>query len=126
MPLSTYARDGIANGVVNNTPFVVPVLCATLHDGDPGSATGTNAATTLVDTEEDRAQIVSSASSNGVASSTGETTTWTVEEATTLTHIGLHDAFSAGNWMGAEQLDQPVQVADGDVVTLSSFTFTVV
>ena len=125
MPISTYARNGIANGFMNNTPFVVPVVCGTLHDGDPGYATGTNAATTLVDTEEDRSQIFSAAAVNGVTTSTGETE-WTIEETTltTLTHIGTHDAFSGGNWLGSEPLDQPVQVIDGDVVALASFTFT--
>ena len=124
MPISTYLRNGIANGVMNNQALVVPVFCGTLHDGDPGFATGSNAATTLVNTVEDRAQITSAAAVNGVVSSTGEPATWTIEEATTLTHLGTYDAFSAGNWLGSEPLDQPVTVADGDTVTLSAFTFT--
>ena len=36
MGLSTYARNGIANGFVNGVPFVVPVQCFSLHDGNPG------------------------------------------------------------------------------------------
>lgn len=125
MPISTYARTGIANGVMNNTPFVVPVVCGTLHTADPEPATGTNQGTTLVDTEEGRAQIFSSAAATGTTTSTGETT-WTIAEPTltTLTHIGIHDAFTAGNWLGSEQLDQPVEVVDGDVVSLTAFTFT--
>jgi len=123
MSLSAYARNGIVDGLLRNQPFVVPVFCGSLHDGNPG-VEGGSAAGTLVDTEEERGQIVSAASSNGIGNSTGDGATWVATEATTITYIGFHDAFTSGNWLGAEPLAQPVQVADGDTITLSTFTAT--
>ena len=125
MGLSTYARNGIANGFVNGVPFVVPVQCFSLHDGNPGDE-GTNAATTLIGTDEERAQATSSDATTGSTTSTGDPATWSITETATITYLGQHDAFSGGNWLGAIVVDQPVTVADGDIVTLSSFTATVV
>lgn len=121
MGLSAYARNGVVAGILNNTPFVVPVWCGSLHAGDPG-VEGTNAVATLVDTEEERSQITCAAPVNGVGSSTGDPATWDVTGSATITHAGFHDAFSGGNWMGREPLAQPVQVANGDVVKLATFS----
>lgn len=124
MGASTYLRNGIVDSVLRNQPLVVPVFCGSLHDSNPGDD-GANAATSLVNTVEDRAQITSSASVDGFGASTGDPATWEVEEATTITHLGAHDAFTAGNWLGAVPVAQPVTVADGDVVHLASFSLEV-
>lgn len=123
MGLSEYARNGIVNGVFTNAPFVVPVVAASLHNGNPGDE-GTNAAATLVSADSDRAQITSAAADGGTAASTGDPATWHITEAGTITYLGLHDAFSGGNWLGMTPVDQPTQVADGDTVTLSTFSGT--
>ncbi len=124
MGASEYLRDGIVNSVLRNQPLVVPIFCGSLHDGDPGDDGG-NAVASQVNSVEDRAQITSSASTDGVGASTGDPATWEVEEATTITHLGAHDAITGGNWLGAAQVAQPVTVADGDTVTLASFSLEV-
>lgn len=121
MSLSAYARNGLVNTLLRNTPFVVPVLCASLHDADP-LIEGGSAAGTVIDTTSERAPITSAAAVNGVGSNTGDPATWDVREATTITHVGLHDALISGNWLGREPVTQPVQVADGDTVRLTTFT----
>ncbi len=123
MSLSAYARNGLVNTLLRNTPMVVSVFAASLHDGDP-LIEGGSAAATLIDTSTERAPITSSSSSGGAASNTGDPASWDIEESTTITHIGLHDALSSGNWLGREPVTQPVQVADGDVVRLTTFTVT--
>lgn len=124
MGASTYLRNGITDSILRNQALVVPVFCGSLHKTNPGDD-GTNAVTSLVNTVEDRSQITSAASVDGLGASTGDPATWEVEEATTITHLGVSDAFTAGNWLGAVPLAQPVTVADGDVVTLASFSLEV-
>lgn len=123
MSLSAYARNGIVDGLLRNQPFVVPVLCGSLHDGDP-LIEGGSAAGTLIDTAVERAPITSSAAVSGSSANTGDPASWEIEESTTITHIGLHDALTSGNWLGREPVAQPVQVADGDTVRLTTFTVT--
>lgn len=123
MGISTYLRNGTVNGWVNNQPLVVPTFCASLHDGNPTDE-GTNAATTLIDTEEDRSQITATDAASGTATGTGDPAKWTVEEHTTLTNIGYHDAIAAGNFLGQSPVDQPVEVFDGDIVHLALFSVT--
>ena len=94
MGLSTYSRNGIANGFINGVPFVVPRQCFSLHDGNP--ATGTNAATTLIGTDEERAQVTSSDATTGSTASTGDPATWSITEAATITYLGQHDVRSPG------------------------------
>lgn len=123
MSLSAYARNGLVNTILRNTPLVVPVFAASLHDGDP-LIEGGSAAGTLIDTAVERAPITSSAAVNGNGANTGDPASWEIEESTTITHIGLHDALASGNWLGREPVAQPVQVADGDTVRLTTFTVT--
>lgn len=122
MGLSTYARNGMVNGVLTNTPFVVPVVCASLYDSDPDEDDGSNAATALVATESARSQVTSASAVDGTGTSTGDPATWVVTEATTITHVGCYDAASSGNWLGSERVDQPTAVADGDTVKLLTFS----
>lgn len=124
MAASEYLRDGIVDSILRNQPLVVPVFCGSLHDSDPGDD-GDNATPSLVNTVEDRAQITSSASTDGLGASTGDPATWEVEEATTITHLGAHDAITGGNWLGKAVVAQPETVADGDTVRLASFSLEV-
>lgn len=124
MGFSETIRNGIADGIGRNQWPSMPVLCGTIHKGDPDDD-GTNAATTIADTQVDRAQITSAAAVDGVESSTGDPATWVMEEGATLTHLGLHNAFSGGTFVGATELDQQATVAEGDTVSLLSFTIEV-
>lgn len=124
MGASTYLRNGITDSILRNQPLVVPVFCGSLHDSNPGDDGG-SAVTSLVNTVEDRSQITAAASVDGLGASTGDPATWEVEEATTITHVGFSDAFTAGNWLGTVPVNQPVTVADGDIVTLASFSLEV-
>lgn len=122
MALSEYARTGIVDGVLRNDPFVVPVVCASLYDGDPNEDDGSTAATYLVATEEPRSQVTSAAAVDGVATSTGDPAEWVTTESTTVTHVGFYDAATSGNWLGSVRVDQPTAVADGDTVKLLTFS----
>ena len=126
MGFSAYLRNGVTDSILRNQPLVVPVFAVSLHDSDPGDE-GTSAASSLVSTEEERAQVTASASMDGLGQSTGDPATWEITEAssTTITYIGGHDAFTSGNWLGAAQVAQPVTVVDGDVVHLASFSIEV-
>ena len=125
MGFSVELRNRVADAINRNTPLVVPVLAASIYKADPDADDGSNAAAALIDTAEPRSQIAADAASDGVATATGDSTSWEVEEGTTLTHVGLHDAISGGTWLGSERVDQPVQVADGDVVSLASYRIEV-
>lgn len=124
MGASTYLNEGIGDSVTRNQPLVVPGFFASLYEGNPGDD-GDNAVTTLIDAVEERSQITFAANVDGVNASTGDPATWEIEEAATISYLGVHDASTAGNWLGAVTVAQPVTVADGDVVTLASFTFEV-
>lgn len=124
MGLSTYARNGIVDGLQRNTPFVVPVWCGSIHDLDPGIE-GASATETLIATETDRSQITMAACVDGESTATGDPSYWiigAVDGLVTIGYVGLHDQFAAGHWMGREPITQPVQVAEGDKVSLTSFT----
>ena len=69
------------------------LLVARRQPGDEG----TNAATTLIGTDEERAQATSSDATTGSTTSTGDPATWSITEAATITYLGQHDAFSGGN-----------------------------
>lgn len=123
MGLSEYAKNGQADTLWGGQPFVVPTVAASLHNGNPGDE-GTNATSTLISADSDRAQITCAAADGGTAASTGDPATWHITEAGTVTYIGLHDAFSGGNWLGMTPVDTPAQVADGDIVKLTTFSGT--
>ena len=124
MAASELLRNGVVNSVLRNQPLVVPIFAASLHDADPGDD-GDNATPSQVDCVENRSQITSATAVDGLGSSTGDPATWEVEEPATLTYLGTHDAISSGNWLGSAQISQPVTVADGDTVTLASFSLEV-
>jgi len=102
------------------TAFTAPAAASVkLHTGDPGAA-----GTALASAEVTRKTIVWSAASAGSKSMSG-TLSWASWAAgtETITHIGVWDALTAGNFLYSVALTTAKQVTNGDTLQLTSHSF---
>lgn len=100
-----------------NVPLTVPIVCAQLHDGTPGS-TGTSNPSAVTA----RQQLNLAAPSNGNTSLTGAVPSWNIQSAETLEAVSLWTGFdgdSSAVCMFTMAASPPVTVAEGDVVMLN-------
>jgi len=108
--LNTIGRTG--------TTFTAGVLYVQLHTADPGASGGTAISTG----NTTRVQATFSAASAGSMAMTSMASTWSMTAGETITHISLHDASTAGNFLWSVLLTQSKQVINGDTLSMSSLT----
>lgn len=127
MAFSQYLATQVLNWVRNTTFAAAPSsVFVSIHTGDPGTAGNSNDVTNLV-TNAARVAI-SSAAFTTVGSASGGgfqiTNTGTVQLTTNaqnptvqrITHFGLWDAASSGNFLASGSLTTAVDVQSGDTV----------
>lgn len=128
MAFSQYLASQILNWVKGTTfTSALSDVYVSIHTGDPGTAGASNDTTNNVTGSANRVAISSAAfSSVGSASGGGFeiTNTGTVQLTTnavnvtpvTVTHFGLWDAQSGGNFLASGALTTGVDVQSGDTV----------
>lgn len=124
MSISNYAENKILDAVLRFTTtgggLPTASVYISLHTADPGE-TGASEAT---GGSYARQQAAFNAASSGVAVNTA-TVTFTAMPAATITHIGIWDAVSAGNflWSGSFTTSQAVLV--GNNISISAGAISV-
>jgi hypothetical protein len=100
--------------------FTAPAaIYVKLHIGDPGAA-----ATTTPSANTTRVVMTLSAAAAGAVALTGTQPTWAswASGAETESHISVWDNLTAGNFLLSAALTTPKAVANGDTLTLTSFS----
>jgi hypothetical protein len=118
--LATVATANAWLNTLRGTTFattVTPFVQA--HTADPGSA-GTTSVSTGVATR----QALSFAAASGGSMSLSSSPSWTATGADTITHISVWGASTAGTWYANAALTASKTVANGDTLTLSTFTIS--
>lgn len=115
----TPAYADLVLGTLNNVPLTVPIVCAQIHNGDPGSAASNNVSTVV----GARQQVTMTSPSGGGTGLTGAGPSWNVTGADTLEALSLWNGFN-GDPSAIAMFTMPIQpavtVADGDVVILNT------
>lgn len=112
--------DVIGTGASAGTTFTaLPGSFTKLYIGDPGATGGNNAAAGSTT----RVATTFAAAAAGSKAMNGTLPVWTNGGTSeTLSHIGLFDAISAGNFVLSGALTTPQAWASGNTFTLSSLT----
>ena len=115
--LNTLRGGGV--GVSYTAPAVQAVR---LYVGDPGSAGASNQASG----DTSRKAVTFGAAVAGVLTMSSTPPVWTNGGTTEiLTHIGVHDSTTVGNFMYSGLLSAPQSWASGNTFTLTALTVTV-
>ena len=109
--ISVFLRNAVLSKILRNTNFTFPTYLS-LHDGDPGitgadEIAGGSYARALISTTQWDAAASAQADTNVVV-------TFLDLPSVTLTHIGLWDAASSGNFGFGGELAAPVVIAAGE------------
>ena len=128
MAFSQYFATQVLNWVKGSSfPTALSNVYISLHSADPGTA-GTNADETNAITNSSNRTTISSSALGAIASATGGgfeiTNTGVVQLTTaaanttaiTVTHFGVWDAATSGNFLASGQLTSSVDVELGDTV----------
>ena len=128
MAFSQYFAMQVLNWVKGSPfPTALSNVYISLHSADPGTA-GTNADETNAITNSSNRTTISSSALGAIASATGGgfeiTNTGVVQLTTaaanttaiTVTHFGVWDAATSGNFLASGQLTSSVDVELGDTV----------
>ena len=116
------SADITANKLLNTigrtgTTFTAGSLYVQLHTGDPGSAGTANASAVTT-----RYAATFSAASAGSMALTSMGGTYAMTGTETISHISLHDASTAGNFLWSVALTASKSVINGDTLSLTSLT----
>lgn len=119
--LSTYMRNLLlAWGFTTGSATRPTTWYLSLHTADPG-LTGTSEVTIGTDSDYVRKAVTFAAPSGGQAANTGAIT-WTANAGATtytVTHIGVWDALTTGNYLGGGELAVPETVVAGASLPLA-------
>ncbi|MEW2442791.1 phage tail fiber protein [Micromonospora marina] len=104
----------------NGTNFTAPAaLYAQAHTADPG-ASGTTGVSTGVATR----QAMAFGAPSGGSMSLSTSPSWTATGSDTITHVSVWSASSAGTFYCSAALTASRTVANGDTLSLATFTFS--
>ena len=122
MAISTYAGNLVLDWLLSTASATRPTAWyLSLHVGNPG-LTGTNELTTSTDSNYVRKAITfAAAASNSKA--TNASVTWTANSGATtyvVTHIGIWDALTAGNFLSYGALAVPETIVASGSFNLAS------
>lgn len=114
MSISNYLEDKILDKLLTNTDFTVTTVYVSLHDADPGE-TGANE----VAGGSYARQTGTFSGSGGTFDNTADID-FTSMPAVTVTHVGLWDASSGGNFLWGGALSASKAVGSGGTFRLSA------
>lgn len=120
MSFSNYLEDEILDAVCNNGSFAVAQPWVSLHTGDPGE-TGANE---LTGGSYGR-QSASFAAASGGSCDTDATLDFTGMPSATITHVGMWDASSSGNFLVGGSLTAQKTTNSGDTFRIASGNLTI-
>ena len=123
---SNYLENALINAVLRNTTYTSPTtVYVSLYTSDPTDAdTGTEVSTS--GTSYARTAVTFGAPSNGVSTNSADVTFPTATASWgTVTHIGIHDASSAGNLLFHTPLDTSKTIDSGDIFKITSGNLSV-
>lgn len=104
--------------MIKGTAYTAPVgSYVKLHTAGPGAAAATAASAVTT-----RVIVAWTTSTVGSLVMSGTAPSWSMTGAETITDISLWDAITTGNALWTVQLTAPKTVANGDTLTLSTFT----
>lgn len=118
----TPAFANLVLGTLNNVPLTVPIVCAQLHDGDPGNDGTANPSAVTT-----RVQVNLNTPDNGATSLAGGSPSWNMTGPETIEAISLWSGFdgdSSAIAMFTMAATPPVDVAEGDVLILNVCNLT--
>lgn len=121
---SNYLENAVINAVLRNTSYTSPTtVYVGLYTTDPTDAdTGTE----VSGGSYARTSVAFDAPSNGVTQNTSDITFPTATASWgTVTHIGIHDASSAGNLLFHTALDTSKAIDSGDIFKITTGNLTV-
>lgn len=122
MPISTFAGNLAMDWLLDDTAATRPTAWyLSLHTASPG-LTGTNELTTGTDADYVRKAITFAAAAS-LAKATDAGVTWTADVAATtyiVTHIGIWDALTAGNFLAYGALAVPETVIASGSLNLAA------
>ncbi len=113
MSISNYAENKILDAVFNNTSYAVTTPYVSLHTADPGE---TGASEVGGGSYARQSASFGAASSGAVSNDVA--ITFTGMPIATVTHIGVWDASSSGNFLWGGALAASKSVGSGDTVTV--------
>lgn len=121
MSISNYLENVILDHILRNQAYTpAGTVYASLHTADPGE-TGTSEVT---GGSYARQAIAFAAASGGTVSNSG-TLNFTVMPAGTVTHMGLWDALSSGNFLWSGAATAPKTLNAGDTYQIAPNDFDV-
>lgn len=122
MSKSDYLEDKILDHVLRNTAYTpAATVYAALFTADPGE---TGASNEVSGGSYARQAVTFSAASGGVIASSADVT-FDALPAATITHFGIFDASTGGNFLYGGALSSSVELISGSDVVFSSGQITV-
>lgn len=121
---SNYLENALINAVLRNTSYTSPTtVYVSLYTSDPTDAdTGTE----VSGGSYARTAVTFGAPSNGVTTNSADVTFPTATASWgTVTHIGIHDASTAGNLLFHTPLDTSKTIDSGDIFKITSGNLSV-
>ena len=121
---SNYLENALINAVLRNTSYTSPAtVYVSLYTSDPTDAdTGTE----VSGGSYARTAVTFGAPSNGVSTNSADVTFPTATAAWgTVTHIGIHDASTAGNLLFHTPIDTSKTIDSGDIFKITSGNLSV-
>ena len=121
---SNFLEDALINAVLRNTTYTAPAtVYVSLYTTDPTDAdTGTE----VSGGSYARTAVTFGAPSNGVTTNSADVTFPTATASWgTVTHIGIHDASTAGNLLFHTPLDTAKTIDSGDIFKITTGNLSV-
>ena len=121
---SNYLENALVNAVLRNTAYTSPTtVYVSLYTTDPTDAdTGTE----VSGGSYARTAVTFGAPSNGVTTNSADVTFPTATASWgTVTHIGIHDASTAGNLLFHTPLDTSKTIDSGDIFKITTGNLSV-
>lgn len=121
---SNYLENALINAVLRNTSYTSPTtVYVSLYTSDPTDAdTGTEVSGGAYA----RTAVTFGAPSNGVSTNSADVTFPTCTASWgTVTHVGIHDASTAGNLLFHTPLDTSKTIDSGDIFKITSGNLSV-
>ena len=121
---SNYLENALINAVLRNTSYTSPTtVYVSLYTSDPTDA---DSGTEVSGGSYARTAVTMGAPSNGVSTNSADVTFPTATASWgTVTHIGIHDASTAGNLLFHTPLDTSKTIDSGDIFKITTGNLSV-
>ncbi len=121
---SNYLENALINAVLRNTSYTSPAtVYVSLYTSDPTDA---DSGTEVSGGSYARTSVTFGAPSNGVSTNSADVTFPTCTASWgTVSHIGIHDASTAGNLLFHTPLDTSKTIDSGDIFKITTGNLSV-